>query len=115
MPRNTLIQLRRDTATQWTAVNPILAAGELACELDTGRLKVGDGETAWSSLSYVAGSVADAWPVGSIFVSVSATNPATTLGFGTWSSFGSGRVLVGLDSGDTDFDTAEETGGSKTV
>ena len=43
-----------------------------------------------------------------------ATNPATLLGFGTWSSFGAGRVLIGIDSSDTDFDTAEETGGSKT-
>ena len=55
-----------------------------------------------------------AWPVGSIYMNAtSSTNPATLLGFGTWVSFGAGRVLVGLDSGDTDFDTAEETGGSK--
>lgn len=55
------------------------------------------------------------WPVGSVYVSTSATNPATTLGFGTWTAFGAGRVLVGLDAGDADFDTVEETGGSKTV
>ena len=55
-----------------------------------------------------------AYPVGSIYISVSSTNPATSLGFGTWSAFGAGKVLVGLDSGDTDFDTVEETGGSKT-
>lgn len=42
------------------------------------------------------------------------TNPATLLGFGTWVAFGAGRVPVGIDSGDTDFDTAEETGGAKT-
>src|SRR3990167_8490591 len=59
--------------------------------------------------------VSAAWPIGSVFISVVNTNPATLLGFGTWSAFGAGRVLVGLDAGDTDFDTAEETGGAKTV
>jgi hypothetical protein len=49
-----------------------------------------------------------------VFISVVSTNPNTLLGYGTWSSIAAGRVLVGLDSGDTDFDTAEETGGAKT-
>lgn len=55
------------------------------------------------------------YPVGSIYMNAAvSTNPGTLLGFGTWASFGAGRVLVGLDSSDTDFDTAEETGGAKT-
>jgi hypothetical protein len=58
--------------------------------------------------------VSSAWPVGSVFTSVVATNPATLLGFGTWSAFAAGRVLVGLDSGQTEFDTVKETGGAKT-
>ena len=57
----------------------------------------------------------DPFPVGSVFISVVSTNPNTLLGYGTWSAIGAGRVLVGLDSGDTDFDVAEETGGAKTV
>ena len=55
-----------------------------------------------------------AWPVGSVFISVVATDPSTLLGFGTWTAFGAGRVLVGLNAADTDFDTVEDTGGSKT-
>ena len=54
------------------------------------------------------------YPVGSIYITTVVTNPATVLGFGTWSTFGAGKVLVSLDTGDTDFDTSEETGGAKT-
>jgi hypothetical protein len=54
------------------------------------------------------------WPIGSVYIAVVSTNPNTLLGCGTWSAFGAGKVLVSLDSGDTDFDTVEETGGSKT-
>ncbi len=57
----------------------------------------------------------EAFPIGSVFIAVVSTNPATLLGYGTWSAFAAGRVLVGVDSGDTDFDTSEETGGAKTV
>jgi len=56
------------------------------------------------------------YPVGSLYFNASdSTNPATLLGFGTWVAFGAGRTLIGIDAGDTDFDTAGETGGSKTA
>jgi microcystin-dependent protein len=45
---------------------------------------------------------------------VVSTSPATLFG-GTWAAFGAGRMLVGIDAGDTAFDTVEETGGAKTV
>jgi hypothetical protein len=55
------------------------------------------------------------YPVGSVYINAAvSTNPGTLLGFGTWAAFGAGRVLVGLDAGDVDFDTVEETGGAKT-
>lgn len=60
-------------------------------------------------------SVGAAWPIGSVFLSVVSTNPATLLGIGTWSAFGAGRMLVGVDSNDADFNAAEKTGGAKTV
>ena len=55
------------------------------------------------------------YPVGSIYINASvSTNPGTLLGFGTWTAYGAGRVIVGLDSGQTEFDTLDETGGAKT-
>ena len=50
------IRLRRDSAATWTSVNPVLASGEPGFELNTGKLKIGDGSTAWSGLSYLSGS-----------------------------------------------------------
>lgn len=47
------IQLRRDTSSNWTSSNPTLSQGELGHETNTGKLKVGDGSTAWNSLGYV--------------------------------------------------------------
>lgn len=55
------------------------------------------------------------YPIGALYTSTLSTNPGTLLGRGTWSAFGAGRVMVGRDGGDADFDTAEETGGAKTV
>ena len=46
------IQMRRDTAANWTSENPTLSAGEIGVETDTGRVKIGDGATAWTSLTY---------------------------------------------------------------
>lgn len=53
------IQFRRDTSTNWTNTNPVLAQGELGLNLTTGQYKIGDGTTAWNALSYgsLSGSV----------------------------------------------------------
>ncbi len=48
----TQIQVRRGTASQWTSTNPTLAAGEWGFESDTGKVKIGNGSTAWNSLGY---------------------------------------------------------------
>ena len=54
MPRKDLIAVRRGTAAEWTAVNPVLAAGEPGLEIDTGIFKVGDGQTPWLSLAPIS-------------------------------------------------------------
>lgn len=46
------IQLRNDTAANWTSANPTLAVGEIGIETDTDLFKLGDGATAWTSLGY---------------------------------------------------------------
>lgn len=46
------IQLRNDTAANWTSANPTLASGEIGIETDTNKFKIGDGTTAWASLNY---------------------------------------------------------------
>lgn len=54
------IQLRRDTAANWTSVNPTLAQGEIGYVTDTNKFKIGDGTTAWSSLAYFNGNLSNA-------------------------------------------------------
>lgn len=53
------------------------------------------------------------YPVGSIYLSVNNINPNKWFG-GTWEQIAKGRTLVGVDTGDTDFNTVKKTGGSKT-
>jgi len=73
----------------------------------------GTDNTQISTTAFVQAAMAAVYPVGSIYSNAAvATNPATLLGFGTWTAYAAGRVLVGLDSGNTAFDTLEETGGS---
>jgi hypothetical protein len=67
-----------------------------------------------ATTAFVQAALQTVYPVGSIYINAGVTtNPATLLGFGTWTAFGAGRVMVGLNGSDTLFDTLEETGGSK--
>ena len=77
----------------------------------------GDNTTKLSTTAFVTAAITAAkqalYPVGTIYTNISdSTNPATLLGFGTWVAI-AGRVVVGLDSGDSSFNTAGGTGGSK--
>jgi len=74
----------------------------------------GTSTTQLATTAFVTAALSAAYPVGSIYINAtSSSNPNTLLGFGTWTAFGVGRVMVGLDASDALFDTAEETGGSK--
>lgn len=67
-----------------------------------------------SNVVLTGGTALQAWPVGSVFIGVLPTNPSTLLGYGTWASFGSGRVLVGVDAAQVEFAAVEQGGGAKT-
>jgi hypothetical protein len=55
----TKIQVRRDSATNWTNANPTLGNGEIGFETDTLKAKIGNGSTAWTSLAYAKVGTAD--------------------------------------------------------
>jgi hypothetical protein len=75
----------------------------------------GTNTTQLATTAFVTAALQAVYPVGSIYINATnSTNPSSLLGFGTWEAFGAGRVMVGLNGSDADFDTAEETGGSKT-
>jgi hypothetical protein len=84
-----IIQIRRDTATNWTSANPTLAQGELGLETDTSKIKAGDGSTAWTSLGYLIDTGGYA-----------AYSDATANFTGTLQNGGS-NVLVDTDIGST--------------
>ena len=73
----------------------------------------GTNTTQLATTAFVQAALQAVYPVGSIYISTTSTNPATTFGFGTWTAFGAGKAIVGQDTGDSSFDTLEETGGSK--
>ena len=50
------LQWRHGTAAQWTTATPVLLAGEAGYETDTGKFKIGNGSSIWSSLAYQGGS-----------------------------------------------------------
>jgi len=92
--------------------------GNAATATSTTTQPTGTNNTTCASTAFVQTAVTQAlqsiYPVGSIYINAStSTNPGTLLGFGTWVSFGAGRVPVGFSSADALFNAAEKTGGSK--
>jgi hypothetical protein len=104
----TAVATKADTASPTFTGTPTLPTGTVAVTQSSGS-----NTTTIATTAFVQAAIALLYPVGSIYTNASvSTNPATLLGFGTWTAFGAGRVMVGFDAGNALFDTAEETGGS---
>ena len=80
------LQLRRDTAANWTSSNPTLLAGEMGVETDTGKFKVGNGSSTWTALAYSSG------PAG-------ATGTAATVAVGTVTTLAAGSSATVTNAG----------------
>jgi hypothetical protein len=108
----TAVATKADTSSPTFTGTPSLPTGTIAVTQSTA-----DDSTKLATTAFVQDIAAIVkaalYPVGSIYTNASSsTNPATLLGFGTWTAFGAGRVMVGLDAGNSLFDTVGETGGS---
>jgi hypothetical protein len=102
------VATKSDTASPTFTGTPTLPTGTIATTQSSGN-----NTTAIATTAFVQAAIALLYPVGSIYTNATnSTNPATLLGFGTWTAFGAGRVMVGFNSANALFDTAEETGGS---
>lgn len=89
------IQLRRDLAANWTAANTVLASGEIGFETDTGKFKIGNGSTSWTSLSY-----ATVLPSDFSEVAQDAINTALVAGTGLDKTYddSSNTITIDIDS-----------------
>ena len=104
----TAIATKANLASPTFTGTPTLPTGTIAVTQSTS-----DDSTKLATTAFVQAALQLLYPVGTIYTNSSvSTNPATLLGFGTWTAFAAGRVMVGFDSGNALFDTAEETGGS---
>jgi len=105
---STLIKLRRDTSTNWTAANPVLALGEAGIVTDTLTWKVGDGVTAWNDLPYMTGGEGG----GNVFSAITMT--ATPSGASDQINYGLGNLVAYLDGGWTigEYDASTDTYGA---
>ena len=104
----TAVATKADLASPTFTGTPTLPTGTIAVTQSSGS-----NTTTIATTAFVQAAIALLYPVGSVYTNASvSTNPATLLGFGTWTAFGAGRVMVGFDSSNALFDAAEETGGS---
>jgi hypothetical protein len=104
----TAVATKADLSSPTFTGTPTLPTGTIAV-----TQSAGSNTTTIATTAFVQAAIALLYPVGSIYTNASvSTNPATLLGFGTWTAFAAGRVMVGFNSSNALFDTAGETGGS---
>lgn len=108
MPAKTVIQLRRDTAANWTSANPVLAAGEAGIESDTNKFKIGDGTSTWSQLDYFVNSVNPDIVSPAFTGTVDISEAATTR-----LSYANGIEFYGFSNGDVGTTQTVYGGGSR--
>ena len=89
MPVQTRIQIRRDTATNWSSTNPTLAAGEIGFDTTNNQIKIGNGSTLWNALDYASGGAS---------VEISETAPADPDAGNVWFNSTDGRAYIRYDS-----------------
>jgi microcystin-dependent protein len=92
-------------------VSPTLLNAALTGTPTAPTAAVGTSTTQIATTAFVNAAIVAAYPVGSIYMSTVSTNPNTLFGFGTWVTYGSGRVLISQDG----TYTAGSTGGSATT
>lgn len=114
-----MLQLLRGTSEAVAASNPKLEAGQPFFELDTQKLKIGNGTSNYNDLLYIGGNSSSSsscpFPVNAVMIFTVNQNPNSIWSETTWELFGQGKTLIGLDTGDTDYNTALKTGGAKTI
>ena len=103
------IQMRRGTAAQWTSGNPTLASGEMGVETDTGKIKVGDGATAWTSLGYTVPNL-DVEDLVNVSVSSLASGETLTWNGSAWVNTNLTTTITAsiIDSAPATLDTLNE-------
>jgi len=99
MPVVTQVQVRRGTASEWTSANPTLASGEWGFETDTLKTKIGNGSTAWNSLTYATGSVSisNVTGLGTGVETFLATPSSSNLASAVTDETGSGALVFGTN------------------
>lgn len=114
--------VNKDTPSNDWGILETFRVGNLSGKEATQRFTQMNGNKVWyryrhyqsgNWTPWVVEGIDNFYPVGSIYQSTEPTNPATFMG-GVWERFGNGKVLVGVDEADADFNASNKQGGEKT-